>query len=143
MILLLLHAAATLYMAGLIWFVQLVHYPLMAKVGHEHYDDYQRHHERRTTLAVAPAMILEMATAVWLVMATPEWIAPWLTWLGLGLLILIWLSTALLQVPCHKKLGVGFDETAHRKLVASNWIRTALWSIRCTIVLWMPTAGGA
>jgi hypothetical protein len=29
----LLHLAATLYMVGVIWFVQVVHYPLFSKVG--------------------------------------------------------------------------------------------------------------
>ena len=32
-VLLLVHAASTLFMAGVIWFVQVVHYPLMASVG--------------------------------------------------------------------------------------------------------------
>ena len=27
------HAAATLFMVGVIWFVQVVHYPLMARVS--------------------------------------------------------------------------------------------------------------
>ena len=31
--LLILHAGATLYMAGVIWFVQIVHYPLFSRVG--------------------------------------------------------------------------------------------------------------
>ena len=33
MLLLLLHAGATFFMCGLIWFVQIVHYPLFAQVG--------------------------------------------------------------------------------------------------------------
>lgn len=130
-----IHAAATLYMTGLIWFVQLVHYPLMGNVGRADYTDYQRQHERRTTRAVAPAMLIELITAAWLVVAVPDGTAPWLTQLGLALVILIWLSTALLQVPCHKKLGRGFDPATHRKLVATNWLRTALWSVRGVIAL--------
>lgn len=31
--LLLVHAAVTLYMTGVIWFVQVVHYPLFSCVG--------------------------------------------------------------------------------------------------------------
>ena len=135
--LLLIHAAATLYLAGLIWFVQLVHYPLMAKVGSEGYRDYQRLHESRTTLAVAPAMFVELGCAVWLALRTPDLVGPWLAWFGLLLAVLLWLSTAFLQVPCHKKLGQGFDAIAHRKLVTTNWLRTALWSARGVIALVM------
>ena len=32
---LLTHLAATLYMVGVIWFVQVVHYPLFARAGAE------------------------------------------------------------------------------------------------------------
>lgn len=137
MMLLLIHAAATLYLTGLIWFVQLVHYPLMAKVGHDDYQVYQQLHERKTTWAVAPAMFIELGCAILLVFLLPNAIAPWLAWLGLSLAVLLWLSTAFIQVPCHKKLGQGFNAHAHRKLVTTNWLRTALWSIRGCIALVM------
>lgn len=135
--LLLIHAAATLYMTGLIWFVQLVHYPLMAQVGEPTYTIYQQSHERRTTWAVAPAMFIELGCAIAIVILAPNEIAPWLNWLGLALAIALWLSTAFIQVPCHKKLGRGFNNSAHKKLVASNWLRTALWSARSVIALVM------
>ena len=135
--LLLIHAAATLYMTGLIWFVQLVHYPLMAHVGRADYTAYQRLHERNTGWAVAPAMLIELATAAWLVVDTPPDVLPSLAWLGLALVALLWLSTAALQIPCHKQLGRGFDAAAHRRLVTTNWLRTALWSARGVIALAM------
>ena len=78
LLLLLLHAAATLYMTGLIWFVQLVHYPLMARVGPQHYSTYQHLHERKTTWAVAPAMFIELGCAIALVFTLPQDIKPWL-----------------------------------------------------------------
>ncbi len=134
---LLFHAGATLYLAGLIWFVQLVHYPLMTNVGNQGYTTYQRLHERRTTWAVAPAMFLELGCAVVLALQAPETIEPWLAWTGLLMVVLLWLSTALLQVPCHKTLGQGFDAKAHQRLVATNWLRTALWSARGVIALVM------
>ncbi len=137
MTLLFIHAAATFYMTGLIWFVQLVHYPLMAGVGAEHYAEYQHQHERRTGWAVGPAMLIELITAAWLVLDTPAGVAPWLAWLGLGLVALLWLSTAVLQIPCHKQLGNGFDPSSHRRLVATNWLRTALWSGRGVIAFVM------
>ena len=134
---LLLHAAATLYMTGLIWFVQLVHYPLMAKVGPEGYAEYQRLHERYTARAVAPAMLIELATAVALVFNSTDSVEPWLAWFGLSLVVAIWLSTALLQVPCHRRLSTGFDAVAHRRLVRTNWLRTFLWSGRTVVALSM------
>lgn len=140
MILLLIHAAATLYMTGLIWFVQVVHYPLMAKVGAEGYRDYQRAHERLTTWTVGPPMLVELACALWLAIATPRGVAPWLAYTGLALVAALWLSTTLLQVPRHRQLESGFDTTAHRRLVRSNWLRTIAWSLRSVIASGMIRA---
>jgi len=64
-------------------------------------------------------------------------IIPWLGFLALGL---IWVSTWRLQVPIHRKLAAGFDAGAHRRLVSTNWLRTALWSLRSLLVLAMIAA---
>jgi hypothetical protein len=82
-------------------------------------------------------MLGEAATAVALVFDPPNGVPLWLAAAGLGLLAVIWLSTALLQSPRHRELGAGFDAASHRFLVASNWLRTACWSVRGLVVLWM------
>lgn len=51
---LLAHAAATLFMVGLIWFVQVVHYPLFAKVGPDVFVPYAASHGNLTGLVVGP-----------------------------------------------------------------------------------------
>ena len=137
MTLLLIHAAATLFMTGLIWFVQVVHYPLMAKVGADGFTDYESHHQRLTTWVVGPAMLVEMMCASWLAVAPVQAVPVWLACLGLALLAVIWISTAMLQVPRHKDLELGFDINAHRRLVNSNWIRTVAWTLRSILALWM------
>jgi hypothetical protein len=43
------HAFATLFMCGLAWFVQVVHYPLMARVGEPQWSEYERAHGTRRT----------------------------------------------------------------------------------------------
>jgi len=53
-VLLVAHAAATLVMVGVIWFVQVVHYPLMARVSASEFAAYEREHQNRTTFVVAP-----------------------------------------------------------------------------------------
>jgi hypothetical protein len=133
--LLLANAAATLFMVGVIWFVQVVHYPLFARVGPSDFSAYSIRHTRLTSLVVGPPMLLEAATAVALVVWNPPGISVSLAWTGLLLVAGIWLSTALLQAPRHTALGRGFDPAAHRFLVTSNWLRTVLWSLRGLVVL--------
>ena len=137
MTLLLIHAAATLYMAGLIWFVQVVHYPLMACVGPEGFADYESRHQCLTTWVVGPPMLTEMVCAIGLLWALPDGVPTWTCYAGLGLLIVIWLSTAFLQVPRHRELEAGFDTIVHRRLVQSNWLRTIGWTLRGAIALGM------
>ena len=132
-----IHALATWYLVGLIWFVQLVHYPLMAKVGQAGFVEYEKLHTKWTTLAVGPAMLAEALLAGYLLFAGDELGYPVpLAWLGFVLVVLIWGSTAVVQVPCHRKLEQGFDPATHRRLVASNWLRTAAWSARGVMVAW-------
>jgi hypothetical protein len=134
-LLLLAHVAATLFMVGVIWFVQVVHYPLFARVGPSGFAAYSTSHARLTGLVVGPPMLLEAATAGALVVWNPPGVSVSLMWAGLLLVAGIWLSTALLQAPRHTTLGGGFDPAVHRFLVTSNWLRTALWSLRGLVVL--------
>ncbi len=47
-----------------------------------------------------------------------------------GLSVLIWLATFILSVPCHRQLQKsGKDLSTINRLVATNWIRTILWSL--------------
>ena len=129
------HLASTLLMTGIIWFVQVVHYPLLAGVGAPGFAAYAGRHGRLTSWVVGPPMLVEAGTAALLVAAPPPWAPPAALWAGAALLALVWLSTALVQVPGHDRLRAGWDEAAHRRLVAGNWARTALWSARALLVL--------
>lgn len=143
---LLVHAGCTVAMAGLIAFVQIVHYPLFAEVGPTAFARYAEAHNRRTTWVVMPLMLAEMATALWLVVlamgpAPPPGLA-WAAWPGIALLAVAWLSTFLLQVPCHDRLQRGFDRAVWQRLVTSNWLRTIAWTTRAVLSLWLLAPPG-
>ncbi len=137
LILVLSNLLATFYMIGLIWMVQIVHYPLFAKVGPEQFVGYQTSHQSLTSLVVGPPMLIELLSAVGLIWYRPAGITDWPVVTSLALLVIIWLSTMLIQVPCHEQLTRGFDASVHRWLVVSNWIRTAGWSLRGVLAVWM------
>jgi hypothetical protein len=136
-IILFVHLVTTLFMTGLIWFVQVVHYPLMSLVGAEDFELYEFAHRRRTTIVVAPMMLVEAACAAALVFPPCVELAPITAWSGVCLLLIIWISTAALSIPCHECLSNGFDPRAHRRLVVSNWIRTAAWTLRSGIACYL------
>src|SRR5206468_3820837 len=77
------------------------------------------------------------ASALLLVWFRPAGMPDWQVEVGLALLVGVWVSTAFVQVPCHEVLARGFDPAVHRRLVRSNGIRTAGWSLRGLLALWM------
>jgi hypothetical protein len=127
------HAFVTLFMTGLIWFVQVVHYPLFNRVGKADFTAYEQQNTRRTGWVVGGPMLLELGLAAALAWSPGGTAA----WCGLGLLGIIWLSTAVGQVPVHRQLLRGFDEAAHRRLVRGNWVRTIAWSLRGVLAVLM------
>ncbi len=131
------HIAATWYMTGLIWFVQVVHYPLFGRVGKAEFTAYEQGHTALTTWVVGPPMLIEASTAAMLFWLRPSEISVWQVWLGAALLAIVWLSTAFLQVPCHNLLARKFDVAVQERLVATNWIRTFAWTARGVVVLSM------
>ncbi len=58
--------SATLYLVGLIWMVQIVHYPLFALIDAANYIAYQEAHMARISWIVGPAMLIEAATVAYL-----------------------------------------------------------------------------
>ena len=124
------HAFGTLAMVGVAWQVQLVHYPLFDRVAPDRFAGFERDHQRLIGRVVGPLMLLEASTALLLVLLRPERIPAAAAWSGLLLVGLLWASTWLVQVPLHARLAKGFDAEAHRRLVASSWLRTGTWSLR-------------
>ena len=127
---LVLHFAVTWAMVGLIWLVQVVNYPLFATVPAREFTRYERRHVRRITFVVGPLMLAEALTGVVLLAVAHDGFPRAVAEIGALLLLVIWLSTAFLQVPLHGRLGEAYDARLHRRLVATNWLRTWAWTAR-------------
>lgn len=130
-----IHLAATLFLVGLIWVVQVVHYPLFAHVGAEQFQGYWRGHTRLITWLVAPSMFAELVTGALLFAVRPPGLSLPVLVVAFGLLLVNWLSTWLVQIPLHERLGRRFDPATVRRLVLTNWVRTAAWTVRGVLVL--------
>jgi hypothetical protein len=133
--------AATLFMTGLIWFVQIVHYPLFASVNASStpaaFRSYAARHASRTGLVVFPPMFVELLTALAALLPglRPAFLSQTAAVTSATLVVLIWVSTGLLQVPLHNRLAANAKtQETIRRLVLSNWLRTALWSARAVLV---------
>jgi hypothetical protein len=131
---LLANAASTWVMVGVIWVIQLVHYPLFARVGGATFAGYHAAHTQLITLIVLPAMLVELLTTLALLAGESPLVPRGEALVGAALVAVAWASTGLIQVPQHGQLGAGFDPEIHGALVRGNWIRTLAWTARGLLV---------
>lgn len=121
---------ATWAMVGVIWIVQLVHYPLLGQTSALAPATSAQDHQRRITWVVGPFMAVEGATALVLLVRRPDTMSASSAWVAAVLLGIALASTVLIQVPQHSKLAIGHDAAVVRDLLRFNWIRTAAWTAR-------------
>ena len=111
----------------LIWMVQLIVYPGFFRISDRTFNSYHRWYTLRITVIVAPLMLSEVLCVIgWLVhdMSLKSIL------LILLPVVIVWLSTFTLQVPIHSRLQKQVSRKLVRKLVLTNWIRTAAWSVK-------------
>lgn len=140
--LLTVHLLVTAALAGLIWTIQLVHYPLFNMVDRNQFVEFEAAHSSRISFIVGPLMGAELLCALAIAFTNPLDASPIVVWVSLGILVAVHATTVLCSVPAHTILGQGFDEAAHRRLVKTNWIRTFGWTIRAILALVLVLAAG-
>ena len=115
-----INIASTWFMVGLIWFVQIVHYPLFGYVGSKEFGTFHEHHKILITPVVGFVMIVELVTTGILIFQIPMGIPNWTVIVGIILIGVIWISTLFLQIPYHNKLSSKFDKNVLMMLVNTN-----------------------
>ena len=120
-------------LAGLIWTIQLVHYPLFALVGAAESPRYGDEHRRRITWLAAPLMLASVGVALVLVVQDGDGVRV----LNAGLAAGVFVLTGAVFAPMHGRLEHIASEPAVRALVRANWLRTVAWTaqVACAVVL--------
>ncbi len=131
-ILLPLNLALTAAMFGVIWIVQIVHYPMFAGLNRLEFHKWHAFHSRRITYIVAPLMVGELLASFLLGLRRGDLVG----WVTVLLTVGVWASTFFLSVPIHDKLGGNVeDHDRHfRHLVATNWIRTIIYTFKVLLL---------
>ncbi len=123
--------AAAMGMLGAIWVVQLCVYPRFSEIDPDKFISAHLRHCAGIAFVVVPLMIAELITASVLVWLNSHGVVQWTI---LVLTLGTWVSTALIQAPCHTRLMRGFDAKTCGSLTRGNWIRTALWTVKAIFV---------
>ncbi len=130
---------ATAVMVGVIWFVQIVHYPLLAQFGSTQSVAVAEQHQQRTGYVVGLPMLVEGVSTLWLLARTPDGVAVLLPWVNAVLLAVALGGTLILSVPLHAKMALAHNDETGRKLVVTNWPRTIAWTLRSALCVVMLT----
>ena len=115
----------------LIWLVQLIIYPGFHLITRDVFVSYHKWYVMRISSIVFPLMLAELILTVWWIQSDDYSLVSVLA----GVLVLIvWLSTFVRQVPIHNQLKTGKQDMEIRRLVTTNWVRTAAWSLKAATV---------
>jgi hypothetical protein len=128
---------ASVGMFGVIWTIQLVHYPLMAHIPPSAFVEYERRHTKAIALIVGPFMAIEGLCVLAVFFARPPSIPFWMPLTGGILEALAIGTTAFVSAPLHGRLENGYDSALLSRLIRTNWVRTIAWTGRAFIAVAM------
>jgi hypothetical protein len=134
---LIVSTAAAWAMVGLIWMVQLVHYPMLATYSAAAPATAAADHQRRISWVVGPLMAAEGVSALILLADRPDTMPTWSAWAAAALLGVALTSTVVVQVPLHARLAERHDVRDAARLISSNWVRTVAWTMRGLLLAWV------
>lgn len=127
-----LNVISAFLLTGVIWTIQIVHYPSFHYIDKMSFTNFHHFHERRISIIVMPLMLIELTTSTALYINNMSSIV---FALNLLIVVMIWCSTFFVQVPIHSILSQKKDKKLIEKLVNTNWIRTFLWSMRMLLII--------
>lgn len=125
------------WVAGQLWFAQIVVYPLFAYVGPPEYVGYHRFYSRRIPVPVILPGFASFLAPVALALWGPV-VPGWMTATNLAAGALGLLVTVLLAIPRHNRLEAeGRDEAVIGELVRCNLPRTLSATVQAGVALAM------
>ena len=127
-------------MFGVIWIVQVVHYPLMRFVSGEQFARFETAHQARISWVVGPLIAVEGVCVLAFFFAPPAGLPGWLPWAGAGMEAIAIGTTMFVSAPLHGRLNANFSQATLDRLIATNWIRTVAWTGRAAVAIAMLVA---
>ena len=128
------HLTSTSIMVGIIWVIQLVHYPSFKYVKESDFIIFQKYHMINISYIVFPIMFTELITSLLIFFSGEK---SFFFMLSLICLSMIWVITGVLFTKFHSILQTGKDLKMIEKMIKANWIRTLLWTMRLIMILFV------
>ena len=135
-----IHAASTLFMVGLIWTIHYVHYPLFAYVGESTYTSFQAEHVARIGKLLFVPWLTEGITLLGILALAflggrKAWKVP--AFINGAAMAVVLVISGFWSAPAHAKLADGFDKSILDQLMAANLVRTLAWTVCGVCAIWV------
>ena len=117
---------------GVILATQFVSYPMFLSVDRSSFTSYHMNYTFNISKIVLPLMILELFFVIEMLFNNYNVFSL----ISFFLVVVIWLSTFLIQVPLHNSLSEKYCELKIKKLILSNWIRTCSWFVKLIVLFY-------
>jgi hypothetical protein len=124
------------WVLGQIWLVQIVVYPLFARVGTPDYANYHQFYVSRIPLVVIVPGFLSFLLPIPLALFGPD-LPGWMSAANITTGIIGLLVTVLLEIPRHNRLERAKNDDTIRELIRFNWPRTASITVQAFVTLMM------
>ncbi len=129
-----LQLVSSLIMVGLIWVIQLVHYPSFHFINEGRFSKFESFHAKRISLIVVPVMVIELISAFLLLVTNTRALSQ-ILYINMGIVLCLWLYTFFVSARIHQSLSYGYKKDQVILLVKSNWLRTILWTLKIPLLL--------
>ena len=136
MTLLVVHLALTAAYAGFQGTVRFLVYPQFARVPVDVFAAYERNHQRLVTRVVGPLFVGEGVTTLLLLAVRPSGVPLLPVLAGAACLAVVLGVTAFLAVALHRRLDVGWDPAAHRRLLRVDAVRVVAATAGTAAAAW-------
>lgn len=133
--------ALVFYGNGAAFVESFVNYPSWHLIGNDAFLNYHKFIGPRViAFLVVPAVLGTVLTIV-LLRSRPAAIPLWSVWVAILLQLVVWVSTATIQIPIQLQLAVqGASPALLERLIETNWwLRRVPYAVCAALFLWMAT----
>ncbi len=126
----------SLYLMGVHWTFQLIHFPLLSRVGVNEFQDYQVSHQKRILWSVRIPRAVAIILGVLLILFEPSFISQWALYAYLTSLVL----AAAISFQFIRPLQIsmtrqGYNAKMIRMMTRLYWGRTILSTVGAIILV--------
>lgn len=136
--LLLLALGVSLYLAGVHWTFQLIHFPLFKRVGVNMFQDYQSSHLRRAIYAVHAPGFIAVGLGLLMLLFRPWGLKPAFIYVFIAAEIVVSITNVVIFRPIQKGMSrQGYNGKMITDLNRLHWIRTVFSSVAALVLLYV------